>query len=204
MRLIEVEQTLLSLKQPVLQTRDVSAILNIPHAQASKILERLAKTGRFVRLMRGKWATTKQIDPLILPEYLTAPFPSYISLQTALFYHEMISQIPHTIYAVSLARTRQYKTLFGHISIHHLQPDFFFGYEVIGQIKMASPEKALIDVLYLTPAKSKLFKTLPEVEFPKSFSRKKANAIINKIYSLRMKTLVQKRLEELFDIYSRQ
>ncbi len=200
MRLIEVEQKLLSLKQPVLQTRDVSAILNIPHAQASKILERLVKAGRFVRLMRGKWATTKQIDPLILPEYLTAPFPSYISLQTALFYHEMISQIPHTIYAVSLARTCLHKTFFGNISIHHLQPDFFFGYEVIGQIKMASPEKALIDVLYLTSAKSKLFKTLPEVEFPKLFSRKKANAIINKINSPRIKTLVQKRLEELLSI----
>src|SRR5580692_7204536 len=92
MRLIEVEQKILGLRQPVIQTRDVSALLNVPYAQASKLLERLAQAGRFVRLIRGKWATTNQIDPLILPEYLTAPFPSYISLQTALFYHGMISQ----------------------------------------------------------------------------------------------------------------
>lgn len=200
MRLIEVEQTLLALKQPVLQTRDVSACLNIPHAQASKILERLVKAGRFVRLMRGKWATSTELDPLILPEYLTAPFPSYISLQTALFYHGMISQIPQTIYAVSLARTRQYTNRFGTISIHHLQPGFFFGFEAARQIKMATPEKALIDVLYLTPARSKLFKTLPEVEFPPSFSYKKANAIINKVASPRIKTLIQRRLEELREI----
>ena len=197
MRLIEVEQKLLALKQPVLQTRDVSAYLNIPPAQASKILDRLVKAGRFVRLMRGKWATITQLDPLILPEYLTAPFPSYVSLQTALFYHGMISQIPHTIYAISLARTRQYTTSFGNISIHHLQADFFFGFEVTNQIKIATPEKALIDVLYLAPARSKLFKTLPEVELPKSFSYKKAKAIISKIPSLRMKTLVQARLEAL-------
>jgi len=197
MRLIDAEQILLTLNQPVLQTRDVSACLNIPHAQASKILERLVKAGRFVRLMRGKWATTTQIDPLILPEYLTAPFPSYVSLQSALFFHGMISQIPHTIYAVSLARTRQYSTKFGTISIHHLQPDFFFGFEIIGQVKMATPEKALIDVLYLTPAKSKLFKSLPEIEFPASFNRKKAEAIINQIKSSRIKTLVQNRLELL-------
>lgn len=57
-------------------------------------------------------------------EYLTGPFPSYVSPQTALFYHEMISQIPHIIYAVSLARTRQYKTPLGNVSIHHLQPDW--------------------------------------------------------------------------------
>ena len=197
MRLIEAEQKLLALKQPVLQTRDVSACLNIPHAQASKIVDRLAKAGRFVRLMRGKWATTTQLDPLILPEYLTVPFPSYISLQTALFYHGMISQIPQTIYAVSLARTHQYATPFGNISIHHLQPDFFFGFEIMNQIKIATPEKALIDVLYLTSARSRLFKTLPEVEFPTSFSRKKADAIIHTISSPRIKTLVQGRLAAL-------
>lgn len=198
MRLIEAEQKLLSLQQPVLQTRDVSACLNIPTAQASKILEHLVVAGRFVRLMRGRWATSRQIDPLILPEYLTAPFPSYVSLQTALFYHGMISQIPPTIYAVSLARTRQYLTSFGNISIHHLHPDFFFGFEQIGQIKMATMEKALIDILYLIPAKSKLFKTLPEVEFPQSFSAKKVNAMINKITSVRTKTLVQNRFEDLW------
>jgi predicted transcriptional regulator of viral defense system len=112
------------LGQPVIQTRDASACLNIPIAQASNVLTRLAKVGRFTRLMRGKWATTSQIDPLILPEFLTAPFPSYVSLQTALFYHGMISQTHHTIYAVSLARTQQYFTKFGNISIHHLHPDF--------------------------------------------------------------------------------
>ncbi len=197
MRLLDAEKRLLALNQPVLQTRDVSACLDIPIAQASKILERLVETGRFVKLMRGKWTTTNNIDPLILPEYLTAPFPSYVSLQTALFYHGMISQIPHTIYAVSLARTRVYKTRFGNVSIHHLQPDFFFDYEIIGQINIATPEKALIDVLYLTSAKSRLFKTLPELEFPKMFNFKKANEIIKKISSGRIRAIVKRRLEEL-------
>lgn len=197
MRLIDAHQKLLTLQQSVLQTNDVSAFFNISCAHASKILERLVKAGKFVRLMRGKWATTTNLDPLILPEYLTAPFPSYISLQTALFYHGMISQIPHTIYAVSLARTKLYSTYFGNISIHHLQPNFFFGFEIVNQIKLATPEKALIDILYLTPAKSELFKTLPEIEIPNSFNHKKAFEIVNKIPSLRIKTLVQKRLEML-------
>jgi predicted transcriptional regulator of viral defense system len=195
MQLIEVEQKLRALKQVVLQTRDVSAHLNIPIAQASKILQRLAANGRFVRLMRGKWATTKNIDPLVLPEYLTAPFPSYISLQTALFYHGMISQIPHTIYVVSLDRTQQFQTAFGHISIHHIQPDFFFDFEKTGDVNMASAEKAFIDFLYLTPAKSKLFKHLPEVEFPDHFDFDKAKKIIEKIPSMRTRILVKKRFD---------
>jgi len=197
MRLIDVEQKILTLNQPLLRTQDVSACLNIPLAQASKILERLTEAGHFLRLMRGKWAVTKNIDPLVLPEFLTLPFPSYISLQTALFYHGMISQIPHTIYAVSLARTRLYKTALGEISIHHIQPDFFFGYDMINQIKIASPEKALIDVLYLTSAKSRLFKTLPELDFPEHFDYKFANEIINNISTVRIRAIVKERYKEL-------
>lgn len=197
MRLIEAEQRLLALKQPVLQTRDVSACLNIPYAQASKLLDRLVKAGRFIRLMRGRWATKLKIDPLILPEYLTTPFPSYISLQTALFYHGMISQIPATIYAVSLSRTHQYRTYFGNISIHHIQPNFFFDFETVDHIKIATKEKALIDTLYLTPAKSKLFKTLPEIELPSSLNFKKISLIIDKIASPRTRTLVEKRFKML-------
>ena len=87
MRLIDAEQKILHLKQPVIQTRDAATCLNITIAQANQILVSLSKVGRFVRLMRGRWATTTQIDPLILPEYLTLPFPSYVSLQTALFFH---------------------------------------------------------------------------------------------------------------------
>lgn len=197
MRLIDAEQKLLALKEPIIQTRDASACLQISKSQASKILDNLVKSNRFVRLMRGKWATSHQIDPLILPENLTAPFPSYISLQTALFYHGIISQIPHTIYAVSLARTKQFKTSFGNISIHHLHPDFFFGYENIGLIKMATPEKALIDILYLSPGKSNLFKKLPELELSHQFNLKKAYTIIKKIPSHRTRSLVKVRLDEL-------
>jgi len=199
MKLIEAEQKLLALKQIVLQTSDVSACLEISYSHASKILDRLAKEGRFVRLMRGKWATSQQLDPLILPEYLTAPMPSYISLQTALFYHGMISQIPSTIYAVTLARTRRYVTPFGVISAHHIQPDFFFGFESRGDIKIATPEKALLDILYLASTKTKLFNTLPELELPTGFSHKKILEWIRKIPSARSRTLVTARFKAILD-----
>lgn len=197
MQLIEAEQQLLSLHQTVLQTRDVAAFFNIDIAHASKLLDRLCRAGKFVNLMRGKWATTTKLDPLILLEYLTAPFPSYISLQTALFYHGLISQIPATIYAVSLARTHQISNHFGTFSIHHLQPELFFDFMQIDQVKIATPEKALIDILYLTPAVSKLFKSLPEIEIPDQFDVKKAKSIIKRIPSQRMQTLVENRFNTL-------
>lgn len=197
MRLIDAEQQLLQLKRPVIQTRDASACLNISTPQANQILTKLSEAGRFIKLMRGRWATTPQIDPLILPEYLTLPFPSYISFQTALFYHGLISQIPHTIYAASLARTKKYSTPLGLISIHHIQPDFFFGFEMKNEIKIATQEKALIDTFYLTAARSRLFSTLPEIELPNSFNLKIADALIEKIHSRQTRSLVAARLNAL-------
>lgn len=198
MRLIDAQSKLLALKQDVLKTSDVAACLCLTIRHASQILRRLAKAGLFIHLARGKWACCKTIDPLLLPEYLTAPDPSYISFQSALYYHGMISQIPDTVYAASLTRTQQYRTPIARISIHHLQPSFFFGFQLVGQsrIKMATPEKALLDVLYLSSARSLLFSSLPELEIPRSFKMKEAMNMIEKIPSLRIRTLVRKKLQK--------
>ena len=43
-------------------------------------------------------------------------------------------------------------------------PDFFGGFETLREhLHLATPEKALLDVLYLTTARSRLFAALPEV-----------------------------------------
>ena len=111
----------------------------------------------------------------------------------------MISQIPAITYAVSIGRTKKYETPLGTVSIHHIHPSFFFGFEVIGKgfSKIAIPEKAIIDFLYLSPARSRLFKALPELEIPKSFSTSKAHNIINRIKSTRRKNLVKRLFDEL-------
>jgi len=203
MRLLDAQAKLLALKQEVLQTSDVAACLKITISHASQILRRLSKAGFFLPLARGKWACHTAIDPLLLPECLTAPAPSYISFQSALYYHGMISQIPDTVYAASLARTCQYKTPIARISIHHIQPSFFFGFEVVARsgIKMATPEKALLDVFYLSSARSFLFSALPELEIPRSFKSKKAFKMIEKIPSPRMRTLVREKFQECLRRY---
>ena len=196
MRLIEAQQKLLSLKQPLLHTQDVSACLKISVAHASKVLERLEQVKIMKKISRGKWMFSTLVDPLLLPGFLTLPNPSYISLQSALYYHGMISQIPSVTYAVSLARTGRYITPLGVISIHHIQSNFFFGFEVYENthINLATPEKALLDVLYLTAARSHLFKSLPEIELPKNFNMGLARKMINKILIPRLNTMVSTRL----------
>lgn len=199
MTLIDVQQRIKALKVPIFQTMDVVACFNISTAHASQLLNRLEKAGVVCAIARGLWGLQGEVDPLLLPESLTTPAPAYVSLYSALFYHGMISQIPETIYAVSLARSRHYKTPLGAVSIHHIHELFFFGFEVVGDcgMKMATPEKALLDTLYLSPARSGWFKRLPELSLDSAFNVKEAFEMIQKIPSLRTQTLVRKKLEAL-------
>lgn len=199
MKLLNAHVQLSSLKHPFLNTSDASACLNISPSHASKILGRLAQAGLWIQLARNRWALASPIDPLLIPEFLTAPFPTYISLQTALYTHGIISQIPSVIYAVSLARTHTYTTSLGTFSIHHISPDFFFGFDFFGksQVKMASPEKALLDIFYLSPTHTALFKSLPELELPRGFKSKEVWKMIKSIPSHRLQTIVSEKLKNV-------
>lgn len=198
-RLVDVHARLLKMGMPAFQTSEAAAFLGIGVSHASKLAARLAAAGLLARLGRGRWGFRDKIDLFALPEYLTAPYPSYVSLQSALYHHGMISQIPSVIYAVSIARTRTYETDMGTVSIHHVDPSMFFGYQSMprGAGKIASPEKALIDFLYLSPARTRLFRSLPELDFPKGFKVREARRIIRKVRSLRRRNRVSRLFEQL-------
>jgi len=198
--LVEALAALTGAGPPVFTTADAAVRLGVANGHASVILARLAASAQLVRLRRGVWARPGGVDPLALPEYLTAPFPAYVSLHSALYLHGMISQVPAVTYAVSLARARRFTTPLGTVSIHHVQPSFFFGFEDTGHGgRLATPEKALVDFLYLAPARSHLFRALPELEWPGRFSVRKARAMIEHVAPERLRTLVSRRLGALLE-----
>jgi len=184
------------LDSPAFTTSDAAARLKSSIPAASQTLRRLRAAGlvRFVR--RGLWTLSDPVDPLALAEHLTAPHAAYVSLQTALYLHGMIEQIPSVTYVVSLSRTRRIRTTFGTFSVHRMAPEFFGGFEVSGRTgaKIATPEKALLDVLYLSGNRSRLFAALPELELPRRFRRGETRRWIARIPSARLRTLVTRRL----------
>ena len=199
MRLLDVHSRLLKMGVPVFQTSDAGALLGIGSAHASQLLGRLAASGHLMRLGRGRWGFAELIDPFALPIYLTAPYPSYVSLQSALHHYGMISQVPSVLYAVTVARTRTYTTALVTVSVHHVDPSFFFGHRRAGDGsgRIATAEKALIDFLYLSPARTRLFRALPELELPRDFRPVEARRIIGRIRSIRRRNHVSRRFEEL-------
>jgi predicted transcriptional regulator of viral defense system len=183
------------LRVPVFTTADAAVLLVASVDAANKTLKRLAKAGLILPLRHGLWAVGKTVDPLLLPDYVTAPYPSYVSLQSALYLHGMISQIPQVTYAVSLDRTQRIRTAVGTLSIHRVAPTFFGGFDLLESgVKLAKPEKALLDVFYLSGTRTRLFAALPELELPRGFRIKEARAWLDRIPSKRLRTVVTEKL----------
>lgn len=184
---------------PAATTSDAAAVLGVSIEAASHTLRRLAGAGLVVRVRKGLWALAERPDPLAFADYVTAPYPSYVTLQTALYRHGMIEQIPEMTFLVSLGRGARIETGLGTYSVHHVQPELFDGFDLdaASGVKLARPEKALIDFLYLSPTRGRLFASLPEVELPRSFRRSVAREWAKRISSPRLRTLVMLKLDAL-------
>ena len=195
---VEALGRLVRMGKTVVTTGDVALHLRITRSAATRALGRLSAAGLVLPVRHGLWSLDPRIDPLLLAEHLTAPYPSYISLLSALSLHGMISQVPRVVYVASLAPTRRLATRLGVFSVHRLGPKFFGGFETTAKgVRLATPEKALLDTLYLTPARSRLFAALPEVELPGHFSAREAHRWVARIPAGPRRLAVQRRLAKV-------
>ena len=185
---------LLRMERPVVETREAAVRLGLSISAASHLLRRLERSGLVRRLRRGLWALGPDTEPSLLPPYLTAPFPAYVSFWSALARHGMIEQIPRQVYVASLDRTQKISTSLGDFSIHHVGPELFGGYlqtDEGGQL--ATPEKALFDTIYLlTPRGGQI--RLPELELTEGFAEAELQSWTARIADPRIRTLVGKGL----------
>ena len=167
-----------ALGKRVVTTNDVTLALRVERSAATHTLKRLAAEGLLKKIRHGLWTVDPALDPLLLPEHLTAPFPSYVSFQSALYLRGMVSQVPEVIYVASLAQTRRVKTTLGVFSIHRLAPTFFGGYETVKDsgVRLATPEKALMRHPAISDRRAAgCSRELPEIEILRGAStRRKA------------------------------
>lgn len=79
--------------------------------------------------------------------------PSYISLESALAYYEIIPEAVFSVSSISTLNTTRLNSSVGTLTYNHLKENLFFGYELIElnglTIALANPEKAILDYLYL-------------------------------------------------------
>lgn len=101
--------------------------------------------------VKGRIATEEQLYWVANKIYS----PSYVSLETALSYYGWIPEAVFTITSISTRKTQVFDTPVGHFRYSSMKPSLFFGYRLLKPdgygTKIADPEKALLDFLYLRP-----------------------------------------------------
>lgn len=97
-----------------------------------------------------------KIDENVLFEIANRIYsPSYVSLESALSYYQLIPEAVYGITSVSTRRTYSFQTTLSEFTYKTIRPALFFGYEIMTfnskVFKIASMEKAILDFFYLHP-----------------------------------------------------
>jgi hypothetical protein len=109
-------------------------------------VKRLEAAAVLTRFARGFYVC-KDFDPLVLSQRI-AP-DSYVSFGTVLARELLIGSIPaQRVMAVKPGPARAYRGQGLFLEHLHIIDSMFFGYEVKEGIRLATPEKAVLDVLY--------------------------------------------------------
>jgi predicted transcriptional regulator of viral defense system len=132
---------------------------SIPVARLRLQLSRWVAAGRLLQLRRGVYtiaAPYRKVDPhpFLIANVLRKN--SYVSLQSALAHHGLIPEHVPVVTSVTTARPEHLRTPMGSYLFKHVKMAFFFGYRQVNvarlqQARVATPEKALLDLVYLTP-----------------------------------------------------
>lgn len=119
-------------------------------------LTRWTKDGKIIQLKRGLYLLSEAYRKIeVFEPYLAYMLknPSYISLEKALEYHNLIPEGVSVYTSVTTQRPGRFKSEIGIFDYRHIQGSLFWGYHSVKVNNqtgfMASSEKALLDFFYL-------------------------------------------------------
>jgi len=121
-------------------------------------LTRWVNSGRIYQLRRGLYSIAPPYQktrphPFLIANHLQRA--SYVSLQSALAFYSLIPEAVNTTVSVTTGRPERLETPLGLYEFRHIKTDLLLGYQMtdLGEQSalVATPEKALLDLIYLTP-----------------------------------------------------
>lgn len=144
----ELITTLSGFRKSYFTVADLEKILGMGRESLYVTLNRLVKSGVLIRLRKNVYTLfTEMPDVEKIANELY--FPCYLSFKSALSQHGILSQIP---YILTFATTKPSKKMeIGNFEVEfrHLKNNLFFGYILENGKNIATPEKALLDELYI-------------------------------------------------------
>ena len=126
--------------------------------QAQRQLSDWTRTGKLLQLRRGLYTFAPPHSGERPINYVVANRlvqPSYVSLQSALSYYGMIPEHVAAVTSVTTGRPNRLSNNFAYFIYRHINPAFFYGFHHYPIFRsqsayIATPEKALLDLIYLT------------------------------------------------------
>jgi len=147
-RWIALLQDLARQGQDFLTLPSLQRLTGLREAAVRKAVLRLEKKGYLVRVGRNLYAN-RLGHPSLEALAMILGVPCYVSFESALERHGLLSQMPLVLTCASTSQSGWRRTPLGEIRFHRVQPALFFGYRAEQGILWAEPEKALLDWLYI-------------------------------------------------------
>ncbi len=141
-------------KLPYFSGEDVAESLGIKLESARVFCSRYVKKKILLKLKNNyyssgqRWESNNRDDFLKIANILQVP--SYISLQTALVYYEITTQIQRNFFeSVCLKRTKKLEIKDTVFNYYKLNKEYYFDFIKKNGVFIASKEKAFLDAVYL-------------------------------------------------------
>lgn len=122
--------------------------------------KRLVRDGEIVRLKRGLFVVAPQVSGVRINDFLLANHisgPSYVSMHAALRYYGLIPEAVYRIASISVGLSKTFDNQYGTFEYIHCSNRKYFSIGIRSVTEddatflIASPEKALCDMLTYTP-----------------------------------------------------
>ena len=113
--------------------------------------------GHISKLVRGQYIFRDlAIDEKVLFEIANRIYPpSYVSFEMALAHYGLIPESVYGVTSASTRKTMRFRTNVGDFIYRTIHPRLYFGYQIVAYgektFKLASPEKAFLELLYIKP-----------------------------------------------------
>ena len=155
-----VQEKLLERKLAVFRPQDFYTLLEVTPGAGRKFIHHYVAKGLFIKLRNGLYVLKgREPSPFVIANKLYQP--SYLSLETALSYHQLIPETVYSLTSVTTKATREFEALGQSFSYTRVKKSVFQGYQLIttgnDRFLMAEPEKAVADYLYTVALGHKTF-----------------------------------------------
>ena len=189
----------------IFTTRDYANHQKLSVSAASKKLSRLKKNKLLTHVTKGVWANTSHpyFHPASCVPYLLNNESGYISFLTALHFHGLLSQIPKTIQIATTGHSRTLDSPVAYYEFIQIKPELMQQDLIWSETQLpyllATAEKALLDVLYISTRKNRRFIRLPELTLTSDlFNKRTFRKLFKQLpLSTRLLNAMQLRAEEL-------